>query len=124
MNSKKLTAITKKVRDEDLVNWISSESSDLRELIIEARVPARKVAMQKRKDGYSVPRYVKSYSHSERAEVIEKLNSIINGILDEPPVLLKSAGALAVRASAKQALEFVDNPLVKFIRPNRRIKKN
>lgn len=123
MNSKKLIAISKKVQDKDLVRWIISGSSDARELIIEARVPARKVTMQKRKDGYSVPRYVKSSSPSKRAKVIEKVNSIIIGIIDKPPVMLKSAGALAVLATGKQVLEFVDNPLVNFIRPNRQIKR-
>jgi hypothetical protein len=123
MNSKKLTAISKKVQDKDLVRWIISGSPDTRELIIEARVPSRKVTMQKRKDGYSVPRYLKSSSPSKRANAIEKVNSIIIGIIGKPPVMLKSAGALAVRATGKQVLEFVDNPLVNFIRPNRQLKR-
>ena len=94
-----------------------------REIIVEARVPNRRVTIRKKHDTSRVFTDIKSPSPLKRKKVIEELDSVINGILDEPPVRLEAAGALAVRATGKQALKFVDHTLVRFIRPNRWIGK-
>jgi hypothetical protein len=41
--------------------------------------------------------------------------------LDVPPVLLKAAGAIAVRATSRQVRQFTESPLIKSIRPNRKL---
>ena len=124
MKKSKSNAIFKKVRDKDLARWMFSESNEVREIIVEARVPNRRVTIRKKNDTSRVFTDMKSTSPLKRKKVIEELDSVINGILDEPPVRLKAAGALAVRATGKQALKFVDHTLVRFIRPNRWIKQS
>jgi hypothetical protein len=123
MKKSKSNAIHKKVQDKDLARWMFSESDEVREIIVEARVPNRRVTIRKEDGNTGAFTDIKSSSPLKRTKVIEELDSVINGILDEPPVQLRAAGALAVRATGKQALDFVDHTLVKFIRPNRWIGK-
>ncbi len=87
------------VQDPDVLVWLSADSSDEWELIVEVRLPERKVTMQKRDDGSLVPTGLKSNTTSERAAALVKLHVFLTDLLDVPPVLLKAAGAIAVRAT-------------------------
>ena len=111
----------KAVQDADIIAWLSADSSDARELIVEARLPARKVIMQERTGGRSVPISMDAGASSERAAVLAELHAFLAEQLDVPPVLLKAAGAIAVRATSQQVRQFADHPLVKAIRPNRKL---
>ena len=53
---------------------------------------------------------------------MKKLRALLARLVDTPPVVLEAAGALAVRANSRQVRQFVDHPLVKSVRPNRRLR--
>ena len=111
----------KTVKDAEIAEWLTRDSSDPRELIVEARLPARKVAVQKRADGRVVADGINGSTASDRAAVLAELHAFLSEKLDIPPVLLKAAGALAVRATSQQVRQFAEHPLVKSIRPNRKV---
>ena len=111
----------KAVQDADIITWLSADNSDARELIVEARLPARKALMQERSGGRSVPIGMDAGASAERAAVLAELHAFLAEKLDVPPVLLKAAGAIAVRATSQQVQQFADHPLVKALRPNRKL---
>jgi hypothetical protein len=112
----------KTVKDAEIAEWLAGDSNDTRELIVEARLPARKVTVQKRADGRVVPDDINGSAASGRASVLAELHDFLSGNLDVPPVLLKAAGAIAVRATSQQVRQFAGHPLVKSIRANRRLR--
>jgi hypothetical protein len=112
----------KTVKDAEIAEWLGRDSSDARELIVEAKLPVRKVTVQKRADGRVVPDEINGSAASDRAAVLAELHDFLSEKLDVPPVLLKAAGALAVRATSQQVRQFAEHPLVKSIRPNRRLR--
>jgi hypothetical protein len=111
----------KTVQDADLVEWLARDSKDARELIVEARLPARKVTVQKRTDGRVVPDEIHDSAASDRTAMLAELHAYLADKLDVPPVLLKAAGAIAVKATSQQVRQFAEHPLVKAIRPNRKV---
>ena len=111
----------KTVQDADLAQWLSLDRGDVRELIVEARLPDRKIILGRRADGHRVPAGIESIAPTERAAALAELHSFLTALLDVPPVLLKAAGAVAVRATSRQVRQFVRHPLVKTIRSNRRL---
>jgi hypothetical protein len=111
------------VQDADLVEWLARDSDDARELIVEAKLPARKVTMQQRADGRVVPDGINGLATSDRTAVLAELYAYLADKLGVPPVLLKVAGAIAVKATSQQVREFTGHPLVKTIRLHRRLGK-
>src|SRR5713226_2230400 len=111
----------KTVQDADLAQWLSSDGNDVRELIVEACLPDRKVTLGRRADGRRIPAGVESIAPTERAATLAEFHSFLTALLEVPPVLLKAAGAVAVKATSRQVRQFVEHPLVKSIRPNRRL---
>ena len=83
----------KTVQDADLAQWLSSDGNDVRELIVEACLPDRKVTLGRRADGHRVPAGVESSDPTERAAALTELYSLLTALLDVPPVLLKAADA-------------------------------
>jgi len=59
---------------------------------------------------------------SGRKEALRQLRIFLEKLLQTPPVILEAAGALAVRATSREVRDFVDHPLVKSVRPNRRLR--
>ncbi|MBM4257151.1 MAG: hypothetical protein FJ147_14785 [Deltaproteobacteria bacterium] len=112
------------IEDPDLLAWVSAESKEKRELIVEARMPERQVTFQRRPDGKSIPVGIDSSASSDRAETLTQLYQLLANSVDVSPVLLKAAGAIAVKASNREVRKFVDHPLVKCIRSNRRLRKS
>ncbi len=111
------------VKDPELAAWLMANGSDARELIVEVRLPERTVAVEKRSDGRKFPVGVKSSAPDQRAAILAEFHAFLASLLDVPPVVLKAAGAVAVKATSKQVQQFVDHPLVKAIRPNRQLAK-
>lgn len=110
------------MQDANLIAWLATDSSDTRELIVEARLPARKVTIQKHANGRISPTETDATAASERAAALAELHDFLSKRLDVPPVLLKAAGAVAVRATSQQVRQFADHPLVKSIRSNRKLR--
>jgi hypothetical protein len=111
------------VENAELAAWLSIDSPEMRELIVEARLPARQAVIEKRSEGIGNPRTigVKPTTPDQRSKILAELYAFLADRLDVPPVLLKAAGAVAVKATSNQARQFVDHPLVKAIRPNRKL---
>lgn len=115
-------AAWEKVQDPELIKWLSSESVDVRELIVEANLPERKVTLRRGADGRLIPEGIRSPATPKRADVLAELGLFLGELLDDTPSLLKSAGAIAVKATGRQVRQFVDHPLVKGIRANRKLR--
>jgi hypothetical protein len=109
-------------QDTDLLAWLATDSRDTRELMVEARLPARKVTIQKHTNGRMVPAEIDTTAADAHTAALAELHDFLSERLDTPPVLLKAVGAIAVRATSQQVRQFVDHPLVKAIRPNRKLR--
>ncbi len=59
---------------------------------------------------------------AKRDEALAELSAFASSLLPEPPKTLRAAGALVLRATPAQARELAAHPLVKAIRPNRRLR--
>ena len=115
-------ALVEKVKDPELAVWLSEEAGEAREILVDAVLPKRVVLFRQQASGRLSPSDLEPGSSPQgRREVLSKLRTILERVLDTPPVVLESAGALAIRASSRQVREFVDHPLVKAVRPNRRL---
>ena len=118
------TAPASKVQDSDLAAWLSEDSGELREVLIDAAVPSRQVTLAPRPDGRLLPVDLRSEaSPRTRDQVLRRLKTFLTRLLDTPPVVLEAAGALAVRASSHQMRQVVEHPLVKSVRPNRKLRQ-
>jgi hypothetical protein len=107
-------------REPDLIEWLASDSEEEREVIIEARLPRRTLPPKQRSTGVSsTPR--KSATAQERAEVLAELDSFLARQLSSPRVMLRAAGAIALRTTGRQAHRLLGHPLIKAIRFNRRL---
>lgn len=109
------------LKDPDLIAWLSAGGEEERELIVEARTPPRRVSFQKRSDGRAIPVAIDSPPSSQRAAVLEQLSAFLADELHLSAKVLTAAGALVVRATGPQIEQLADHPLVKAIRPNRRL---
>ncbi len=108
-----------KIRDVELTEWLARSSDEVRELIVEAAVPRRKISLLRGTGGRLLPADVAS--SGSRTEVLEELRSYLKDLLATSPTLLKAAGALAVRASGREAQELLAHPLVRALKLNRKL---
>lgn len=113
-----VSTTSQKVHDSELAEWLGRSSDDERELIVEAAVPRRKVSFRTRAGGRLLPADVES--SGSRNAVLDELWSYLNDLLATPPTLLRAAGALAVRASGREAQLLLDHPLVRSLKWNRK----
>lgn len=113
----------KKVKDPDLAAWLSQESGEAREILVEAVLPGRRVTFDRQAGGRARPVGLEEEPAAlGRKETLSRLRALVARFLDVPPVVLEAAGALAVRARSEQVRQFVDHPLVKAVRPNRKLR--
>ncbi len=115
------TIASQKVFDSELVEWLTRDSSDARELIVEAKLPARKVSFQKGPQGRMLPRSVGKTA--SRTDALGDLFVDAKALLGTPPTLLKAAGALAVKATRRETQKLLEHPLVRAVRLNRRLRR-
>ncbi len=109
--------------DQELAEWVCSRGDEKRELIVQANIPNRKVKLSRHGKRHSFPEQVQGCSAGTREEAIANLAKTLAEFVDEPPVILKSAGVVIVKATGRQAQSFAGHPLVKAIYPNRRLGK-
>lgn len=109
-----------KIRDPELVRWLSQESGDLREILVDAVLPGRTVTFRE-VSGRRRAADLATSAGTGRREALRQLRALLEPFLDTPPVILEAAGALAIRANSRQVRDLVHLPLVKSVRPNRRI---
>jgi hypothetical protein len=119
------TAVTpiEKVTDPELAAWLSQDTGEAREILVDAVLPGRQVILQRDSRGRLSPSDVQPPPESSvRKEALGKLRARLAKILDMSPVVLESAGAVAIRANSRQVREFVGDPLVRAIRLNRKLR--
>lgn len=111
------------ISDPELIAWLREENQDeYRELIIEAKVPLRTVLFSHRRNGYRRFESMEGGDDTDRDNILAELRQYLSTILgDESVTVLKSAGAVAVRANRQQLEMIVFHPLVKAIRINRQL---
>ena len=110
-----------KLPDADLAAWFEGEGSGTRELIVEAKVPARTVRLGQSSTKGLSPREVLTEGGADRAAVLQQLQEDLGMIVGDAANLLRSAGAIAVRANREQLHQILNHPLVKAVRANRRL---
>jgi hypothetical protein len=110
------------VLDSDLAEWLESEGDDTREMIVEAKVPARTVHLGKVVSGRLLPKEITTEGDGDRAGVLRQLHDDLSRLLGGATNLIRAAGAIAVRANREQLLQIARHPLVKAVRSNRRLK--
>lgn len=113
---------TEKVKDPELVAWLSQDSGEAREIIVDAVLPTRQVILRRNSNGRLSPSDLQGTPESVRKEALSKLRAHLAKILGMSPVVLESAGAVAIRANSRQVREFVGDPLVRAIRLNRKFR--
>lgn len=108
--------------DPSLVEWMQEDSTGIREVIIEAHLPQRQLLMRLGESGRMVPdRLLSPSPPTDRVRMLEELNDFLSGQMQLPTTILKAAGAIAVRASGKDVRHILEHPMVKAIRPNRKL---
>jgi hypothetical protein len=111
------------VEDPVLADWLRSETAGERELIVEARLPRRELVP---KTGAGTRPVITSSGRNvatERKRIMADLQRMLSAVV-ERAVPLEAAGAIAVRATPSQVLKFIDSPLVKAVRANRRLRRS
>ena len=112
--------ILAKVPDAELADWLSQENGEAREILVDALLPRRTLTLGPGRTGRMRPVAMEEAAGG-RKEALRQLRLFVESFLDTPPVVLEAAGALAVRATSRQVRRFMDHPLVKTLRPNRRL---
>ncbi len=108
--------------DPALAAWLRDEGDDIREVIVEAHLPQRQILMRLGEKGRMVPdRMVSASPPAERVRLLEELNHFLAGQMHLTTTVLKAAGAIAVRASGEDVRHILEHPMVKAIRPNRKL---
>jgi hypothetical protein len=113
-----------KVHDPELAGWLSRENGEAREILVEAILPRRTVTFgSDQRGGLRSAGIEEAPAGLGRREALRQLRLVLEPLLETPPVVLEAAGALAVRATSRQVRHFVDHPLIKAVRPNRRLRQ-
>ena len=87
------------VLDAELKAWAEGEGDDQRELLVEARVPQRTVSLGNSPSGRVLPREVETAKNVDRNSLLEELQHDLDELLGTRTNLLRSAGAVAIRAN-------------------------
>lgn len=116
-------AAMEKVHDPELADWLSRENGEAREILVDTVLPRRSVTYRSAEGRRPQPASVEETSAANgRRETLLQLRAFLEKFLDTPPVVLEAPGALAIRATSRQVWKFMDHPLVKSVRPNRRLR--
>lgn len=108
--------------DPSLSTWLSDGANDIREVIVEAHLPSRHILMRRGESGRMVPDQLFFKANSkDRLYSLNELNEFLAGQMRLTTTVLKAAGAIVVRASGADMRRIFTHPLVKAIRPNRKL---
>jgi len=85
-------------------------------------VPKRTVTLGNSPSGRTLPREVETAKHVDRNSLLEELQHDLDELLGTRTNLLRSAGAVAIRANREQLRRIARHPLVRVVRSNRRLR--
>ncbi len=119
MNQKTGTVL-EKVADRDLRDWLTQTREEVRELLVEAVLPQRRVIFKKQAGARHIPLGMESDAPT-RASVLDELNQYLSSLLQRRSTLLRAAGAFAVEANGPEVQKLLQHPLVKAVRINRKL---
>jgi hypothetical protein len=108
--------------DHELTLWLDTTDDEPREVIVEARVPRRRVRLDTRTTHRTRPHEVITEEGPSRAAVLEELQNFLTEVVGSPPRILWAAGAIPLLATRNQIRQIVRHPKVKAVRVNRRLK--
>lgn len=110
-----------KVDDDELAGWLAGGGSGRRELIVDAAVPPRRAAFEIGARGRPRSTAIATSDGPSRAAVLRELAAYLRSRLAVEPVELAAAGAFAIEATREEARRLLGSPLVRAIRPNRKL---
>ena len=111
------------VKDAELRAWMEATTDEVRDVIVEAALPPRRVVFQRRPGAGASPKSIDSTDDQDRESLLDDLDQQLREIVGvEKTRVLKTAGAIVVRATAKEIHAIAKQPLVKAIRTNRRLR--
>jgi hypothetical protein len=110
-----------RIQDASLEAWLTGEGDDVREVIVEAKVPPRTVRFSGSASARLLPEEVTSSGEGNRTAILQELQDYLAGLLGTSPPVLWAAGAIAARVNRAQLRELMKHPLVKAVRDNRRL---
>ncbi len=108
--------------DAELRGWLEATTDEVRDVIVEAALPPRRVVVQQRAGASPVPKSIESDDVLDRESMLDQLaHNLCEIVGAEKTHVLKAAGAIVVRATAEELRAIAKQPMVKAIRPNRRL---
>jgi hypothetical protein len=108
--------------DDELNAWLNQEDDETREVIVEARVPQRRVQFARGSSNNQLLKEVTTEEGLSRAKVLAQLCDFLTGLLGSAPHILSAGGAIPLRATQDQLRQIVRHHLVKAVRANRKLK--
>ncbi len=100
--------------------WLSDEEGEARSLIVEVKVPERRVALERDSLTRRVfPRRLVESDREGRRSAIRKLAGFLEHEIGLQARVLETAGAIVVSATPDQVRRFLQHPLTKGVHPNR-----
>src|SRR5262249_47070299 len=108
--------------DAGLEAWLDTEGDDMREVIVEARVPQRRVRLAAGTPQQRHAEEVTTEEGADRTEVLQELQEFLTTVIGRRPRILHAAGAIPLHVTRDQLRQIVGHPLVRAVRTNRRLK--
>ena len=110
-----------RITDPDLAEWARKDSDETREIIIQAKLPARRVSASSDLRGRHRLTGFETAGSSSRRALLQELGSELAALTGEEPTMLRAAGAVALRATGRQVHQLLDHPLIRRISSNRQL---
>lgn len=108
--------------DYELRVWFDATDDDTREVIVEAKVPQRRVRFASGSLQKMIPVEVTTDEGPSRASILQVVQEFLTGVVGSTPHVNHAAGAIPLRVNRDQLRQIISNPLIKAVRTNRRLK--
>ncbi|WP_089724023.1 hypothetical protein [Candidatus Thiosymbion oneisti] len=100
--------------------WLSDEKGKARSLIVEVKVPERRIAFERgRLTDRVFPKRSVENDREGRRSAIQTLADFLEHEIGLQARVLETAGAIVVSATPNQVRRFLQHPLTKGVHPNR-----
>lgn len=115
--------VSAKIADPDLKRFVDLEAEERRLLLVEPELPARQLRMQRSERVGSPlrPIGVEPEDREERARRTAEAERFLAELLHRQPRWLGASRTFVVEATGREVVVMIRSPLIKAVRPNRRI---